>query len=338
MPHRSGFLWRFFLLLLCLLAAAVNTGNNLLYLILSIMVAVAAVSFFVAGRSLRRLEAGLHLPEEVAAGKSFLFGVEATAPEGSFPTPWAEASIAGLPGETPPIALPSLPPGDRTVVSGSARASRRGVHDRIRLDLSSRYPYGLFRRRRRGRPGRELIVTPRRRPIRDLTIHAPASRGDVQSGRPGEGSELFNIREYTTQDDARHIDWKASARLHRPMLKEFEQEQERALELILDERDGGGEGDDAFERLVETAASILDHCEEKGIRGRLMVPRDDGGSEDLEGRSAMIYLAEVRRREGAPDPERIPRTSSAVPRIVLSLDPAARTSIHVEWADRREAE
>jgi uncharacterized protein (DUF58 family) len=333
MKDRSGLLWRFILLLICLMAAAVNTGNNLLYLILSLMIAVAIVSFALTGRALKRLRAVLHIPEEVVAGRPFIFGVEAIAPRGRFPSPWADAALTGLPGEAPALAIPSLGPGARTVVSASGRALRRGVHDGLRLDLTSRYPFGLFQRRREVRAGAALVVTPRRRRIRSLTVHAPADRGALRTGRPGEGSDLFNIRDYTTQDDARHIHWRASARLHRPMLKEFEREQERALDVVLDERGDAGPGEDeAFERLVETAASLLDHAEEKGIRGRLVVSQGDSGIETLEGRAAMIYLASVRRRADAPPPDRLDEGGGDIPRIVLSLDPSARTEIHVEWA------
>ena len=65
MLREGGFLVRFGVLLGCLALAAVNTGNNLLYLIFSIMIAVAAVSFVLTGRSLRRVEAVLEVPEEV---------------------------------------------------------------------------------------------------------------------------------------------------------------------------------------------------------------------------------------------------------------------------------
>jgi uncharacterized protein (DUF58 family) len=228
------------------------------------------------------------------------------------------------------------------MVSANARVRRRGIHENIGLNLTTRFPFGLFRRRSRRQVDVSLIVTPGRRRIRSLKVRTPASRGSLRASRPGEGFELFNIRDYTTQDDARRIDWKASARLHRPMLKEFEREQERALEIVVDERSAPSSGsrtgseDEAFERLLETAASILDHCEETGIRGRLLVPRDGAFHEALEGRSAMIYLAGARMRADAPDPGPREEPVAGIPRIVLSLNPSARTQIHVEWAEARE--
>ena len=85
------------------------------------------------------------------------------------------------------------------------------------------------------------------------------------------------------------------------------------------------------------AASILDHCDEKGIHGRLLVPGAGGSASVLEGRAAMTYLAGVQPGPGASHPDAAgPR--SGVARIVLSRDPAVRTRIHVEWAEPRSGE
>lgn len=347
MKDRGGILWRFALLVGCLAAAAVNTGNNLLYLVLSVMVAAGAVAFVITGRSLGRLTPKLLIPDEVAAGDRFVIGVEAAAAEGRWPTGWAEATPRGFPVETAPLHLPAMAPGGRTVVSSSTRALKRGIHESIAIDLLTTFPFGLLWRRRRVPLSSRLVVTPRRRGIRTLRIDAPAAGSSPRGHRPGEGADLFNIREYTTQDDARRIDWKASARLERTMLKEFERDQERAVEIVLDERIEPGTDPDAFEVLVETAASILDHCGQRGIKGRLLVASGTGRTIPLEGRAAMSYLAGVSARYDAPAPVALARPGGGAStggawrggawRIVLSTDPAERTSLHIEWAEPRRA-
>src|SRR5262245_34296313 len=104
-PGSVSSLSRFLLLILCLTGAAVNTGNNLLYLVLSLMVAVAVVAFLVAGRSLRRLRLGIVLPDEVPAGDAFLVGVEASSSDRWLPTGAAEVTLSGWPGEATPAGL-----------------------------------------------------------------------------------------------------------------------------------------------------------------------------------------------------------------------------------------
>jgi uncharacterized protein (DUF58 family) len=331
-----GFLWRFFVLLLCLMMAAINTGNNLLYLVLSVMVAVAIVSWFMGGRSLRRVTARLEMPEEVSAGSSFLLGVEAKARAGKLPAPWADAVVKGFPNQAPPLFIPALGPGGRTFVCAPIRLSRRGIHRNFKLILHSRYPFGLFKRKRRVSSDASIVVTPKLHPISSLQMDNPAGHGKMRLTQVGEGADLFNIREYTTRDDARRIDWKASARLATPMLKEFERESERILEVILDERPGNGSTGmkneiDAFERLVETAASILHHCEGKGIRGRLLVPGMKDAARGMEGRGAMNYLATAQPRSGTPAPDSMPGMEM-IPRIILSLDPSSQSRFDIEWA------
>ena len=58
-----------FLLALVILAAALNTGNNLLYLLTGLIVAALPVSLWLSRRSLRALRAELLLPGEVTAGE-----------------------------------------------------------------------------------------------------------------------------------------------------------------------------------------------------------------------------------------------------------------------------
>jgi uncharacterized protein (DUF58 family) len=336
MGGTSGFLLRYLLFLLCLTAAAVNTGNNLLYLVLSLMAAFGVLAFAAAGRSLSRLDASLVLPDEVAAGQSFVVGIEARSTEGWLPTGWSEASLTEFPGEAPAASVPTLPPGGRAVVSLRARADRRGIYSGIGLRTATAWPFGLFRRTRpaAGAAG-ALVVTPRRRRLRSVTIEAPASAGSLATRRLGDGADLLNIRDYTTQDDARRIDWRASARLGRPMMKEFERDQESAIEILLDERTFGGDARE-FEELIVKAASILDYCGEKGIHGSLAVPAPSGSSRSLAGHAAMIYLATVQPRRDAPRPGET-AASPGVPRIVLSLDPEVRSRVHLEPYDSRSA-
>ncbi|MBI3449904.1 MAG: DUF58 domain-containing protein [Acidobacteria bacterium] len=329
MTRTAPFLIRFLLLLLCLTGAAVNTGNNLLYLVLSLMTGFAILAFVATTRSLRHLRVSLVLPDQVAAGEAFLVGIEAASLDAWLPTGGSEVTLADFPGEAPAAIVAALAPGARAVVAIEARASKRGVHSAIGLRVSTTYPFGLFRRARRSAPADAIVVTPRRTRLRSIWIEAAPAAGADPARRLGDGAELFNIRDYTPQDDARQIDWKASARLDRTMMKELEADHERAIEIVLDERAAGPSAPAAFEGLVETAASILDYCAGKGLRGRLIVSLDGVPSRPLEGRDAMLYLATVQPRRDARAPLHGPGPAGAQ-RITLSLDPSIRTPLRLE--------
>jgi len=52
--------------------AALNTGNNLLYIVVAVMLAAIVVSGFASAQMLRKLELDIRLPEHVFAGRSIL--------------------------------------------------------------------------------------------------------------------------------------------------------------------------------------------------------------------------------------------------------------------------
>ncbi len=60
------------------------------------------------------------------------------------------------------------------------------------------------------------------------------SRGEHLIGRGGTSTEFSDFRDYAPGDDVRFVDWNAFARLHRPYIKLFEQEEEMHVAVLLD--------------------------------------------------------------------------------------------------------
>ena len=50
----------------------------------------------------------------------------------------------------------------------------------------------------------------------------------------GEGTDFRQLAEYQPGDSVRHIDWKASARAGRPIVREFQEERDQCVVLLLD--------------------------------------------------------------------------------------------------------
>ncbi len=55
-----------------------------------------------------------------------------------------------------------------------------------------------------------------------------------QARKLGQGTEFAELREYSQGDDIRFIDWKATARRNRPLMRVLEPEQEQTLFILLD--------------------------------------------------------------------------------------------------------
>jgi uncharacterized protein (DUF58 family) len=58
--------------------------------------------------------------------------------------------------------------------------------------------------------------------------------GGYRTAHRGIGTDLAGLREYVEGDDARHIDWNATARLNEPQLRLFTEDRELTVWLLLD--------------------------------------------------------------------------------------------------------
>jgi uncharacterized protein (DUF58 family) len=150
------------------------------------------------------------------------------------------------------------------------------------FELSTRFPFGFLRRRRRLGAGKDvdLVVYPKPEPIGDELHLLPMYAGRLASLRRGAGHDLFSLRDYKPQDDLRHIEWKATARSRRLTVREFTSEDERRITIILDNRaapeSDGGSFRERFERGVTRAASHLKHFVDERAEVRLIIGDEVG--------------------------------------------------------------
>jgi uncharacterized protein (DUF58 family) len=95
---------------------------------------------------------------------------------------------------------------------------------------------------------------------RHIPSHMPEV-GQRSRGLVGLGTEFFSIRDYNRGDPYRFINWKATARLRRYMVNEFELEASSDVMLFVDLREGSLTGTptlNAAERGVELAACLVE--------------------------------------------------------------------------------
>jgi uncharacterized protein (DUF58 family) len=77
------------------------------------------------------------------------------------------------------------------------------------------------------------------RSLRNLRLNSPRRRtgsttGERRSVRRGRSVEFADYRNYTPGDDPRRVDWNIYARLERPYIKLFEDEEDLATHILLD--------------------------------------------------------------------------------------------------------
>jgi uncharacterized protein (DUF58 family) len=281
-------------------AAGVNTANNLLYLLASLIAGAFAVSWLVSRSHVARAAAELLAPSEVVAGEGFEAAVRLVHAGGVRPACGLVASLdldgsAGVHG-----AVSFLAPGGEARHALRAVLRRRGDHE-VALHLSSCFPFGLVESRRESARGR-LLVLPASLPDGRRPVEPGGAPGAEATRHRGHGSDLLEIRDFRHGDDARALDWKATARLSRLMVREFAREEEREATLVLDPTlpAGPAAGAEAqVEDAISRAAGAAGELERDGWRLRLLAP-----GLDLRGsaRDVVSALARVRMRRRADGP------------------------------------
>ncbi|MGF1452398.1 MAG: DUF58 domain-containing protein [Opitutales bacterium] len=83
-------------------------------------------------------------------------------------------------------------------------------------------------------PPRQIYQDVRRLELRSRRLVTDALSGAYHSVFKGQGIDFEQVREYTPGDDVRAIDWNVSARMNRPFLKEFREERELTVMLLVD--------------------------------------------------------------------------------------------------------
>jgi uncharacterized protein (DUF58 family) len=112
---------------------------------------------------------------------------------------------------------------------------RRGVYRDADAGLLSRFPMGLFRKYRKARLSREIVVYP----LPESSPVPEPETEDARGGRPhprsrGGGSDIRTLRDFSPGDDPRDLHWKQSARMRRWIVREREAERDRVLFLAVD--------------------------------------------------------------------------------------------------------
>ena len=81
---------------------------------------------------------------------------------------------------------------------------------------------------------KELIKKVRRIEITTRSLAESLFSGGYHSVFKGRGMEFDQVREYQAGDDIRAIDWNVTARMSRPFVKEFVEERELVVMLVVD--------------------------------------------------------------------------------------------------------
>jgi uncharacterized protein (DUF58 family) len=120
----------------------------------------------------------------------------------------------------------------------TTRPLERGTYRFGPLVLRWRSPLGLLWRQRTYPLGEEVAVYPNLREVQKYDLLARKGLLQEMGLRStrylGRGTEFESLRDYRRGDEYRRINWKATARRHRPITAQYETERNQRLILMLD--------------------------------------------------------------------------------------------------------
>ena len=312
----------FIVILIIVAFAAWNTGNNLLFMVFSIMLSTLFVSWVAARASLRDLTVSARFPDHIFAGEpaevlvtvrnakrwlpSFSVLVDARGPTNLRATKkkrirFRKRTLSYF------IYVPHRAAAEQSIEQLFPKRGHVVVNG---FELSTRFPFGFFRHRRRLKARDvDIVVYPKPEPIADELHLLPLQTGQTASYRRGAGLDLLLLRDYQPRDELRYIDWKATARSRRLTVREFAAEDERRITIMLDTRltkDIDKENFRIrFESGVILAASLVKHFVDERADLRLILGEERGpigrGPEHLY--ACLRRLAVVQPDEVAADDE-----------------------------------
>ncbi len=299
----------YILIWLALLAIGLQQQSNLILLTAGFAAGPVVASILISGGMIRRLRVNRRAPGYVFEGdtlsldytlenqRRYLAALALTLEDELTP---ALRSAAGNNRIAPQLVFSRVQSRSRTRLRWSGSSPTRGRYRFISFDLVTRSPFGLMERRVTIPSEGELLVYPRvgqltRRWHQRYRESTETKRG-LRYDRSSQQQEYHGLREYRAGDSPRWIHWRTTARIGLPMVKEFEQQNEQDLAVLLDpwlpRTRATPEQREAVEEAVRFAATLcVEVCRQSG---RKLTMGWTGATHGLRQGSASIkFLHEI---------------------------------------------
>ena len=130
----------------------------------------------------------------------------------------------------------TLAPSSKASLEYSLLPRRRGAYEFGSIYLRYRSRLGLFWRHLQFPAAKQIKVYPDLKALQELSVKLAHSSelGVLKVRKRGQGTDFASLREYVNGDDLRSMDWKATARHDRPVLRVYEVEKEQTLMVLVD--------------------------------------------------------------------------------------------------------
>jgi uncharacterized protein (DUF58 family) len=239
--------------------AAINTGNNLLYLLLGMLLALIIVSGLMSELSLRDLTVVRRLPLRAQVGRPHLVEIEVFNHKGRVPSYAIEVEDlrAGQPADKRCFFL-KISPKSAQVAAYRRTPAKRGRDKHVGFRIATRFPFGLFEKSREVPAEGELIIYPAVDPVQLPPLAAGRHAGGEASFTRGHGDDYLGLKLLRDGEDPRDVHWRKSASVGQLVMRERAREARPDVVLPLDvvrRDDAKDDWSTGFERRIRDVAS-----------------------------------------------------------------------------------
>ena len=239
--------------------AAINTGNNLLYLLLGMLLALIIVSGLMSELSLRDLTVVRRLPLRAQVGRPHLVEIEVFNHKTRVPSYAIEVEDlrAGQPADKRCFFL-KISPKSAQVAAYRRTPAKRGRDRHVGFRIATRFPFGLFEKSREVPADGELIIYPAVDPVPLPALSAGRHAGGETTYGRGHGDDYLGLKLLRDGEDPRDVHWRKSAAVGQLVTRERAREARPDVVLPLDvvrRDDAKDEWFVAFERRIRDTAS-----------------------------------------------------------------------------------
>jgi len=333
--------WLYLIVSGFILAGALTRQINLLMLLFGMLAGPLVVSWRLVKSTLRKVEVRRQLPESVSAGDLLIVQLAAVNRRWRLGC-WSVTVEDSLRreaqgGRSAPIVaktmIPYLKPGVPYEASYRGRLSRRGRYQFGPLRLSTQFPLGLLRYRSTLDQRESLVVYPR------LGRLLPAWYRVQKSSDLGLGlaarqqgfleGEFYGLRDWRSGDSRRWLHWRTSARRQTPVVRQFEQQRNEDLAIVLElwqPAQAEPKDQDTVELAISFAGSILADLCRRG--GKWLSISTSGSAPWLEsGPTSTALLHQTMRHLAEAEASPEDHLPAALARLLDQIRPGTRVVV-----------
>lgn len=275
--------WYYVFVLAFIIVAATFRGYNLLFILAGMMMGPLLFNWRLVVLAVRRLDVRRRLPEQVFAGRPFLVEIygenqrrhlgssmlvveDTIVPEGAEdgqPKNDRKASVR--------VILPFVPSRQTRKEAYRITLPRRGKYRFGPLQVSSRFPMGLVKATFRFRQFERIVAFPKLGRLSPHWMRLLESkrygRHQVHSRQGPIDGDYYGLREWRPGDSKRWIHWRTTAKMGKLAVRQFEQQQNRDMAIVLDLWQPAEPTDDDLGRVefaVSFASTVVDELARRG--------------------------------------------------------------------------